>query len=68
MRPKTNGFAASWPTELRPVFAHGFLNQVGSFLDSLRAGRGCYPDLAEALKTMEWVDQILARLGRTWPE
>ena len=60
--------AASWPAELRPVFAHGFLNQVGSFLDSLRAGRSCYPDLTEALKTMEWIDQILTRLGRTWPE
>jgi hypothetical protein len=56
-----------WPRELQAAAGAGFVNQLASFLESLLAGQRPWPDLAEGLGTMQWVDQILSRLGLSWP-
>ena len=52
---------------LQPAAAAGFVNQMKSFLQNLAADRPLQPDLPDALKTMQWIDQILSRLHLTWP-
>ncbi len=58
----------SLPSELQPAAAAGFVDQLRSFVEALLSGRQPKPDLAEAAKTMTWIDQMLSRLGLAWPE
>jgi len=57
----------SLPAELQPAAAAGFVEQLRSFVEALLSGRRPKPDLAEAARTMTWIDQMLSRLGLSWP-